>query len=116
MKSIAKISVILLVSIFISKNTMSNITINHVHYMIVDSIEIRKQQVNDFYSVVSSNAYIPVSFIDKNFIDNLKAFSNVMNTCRQIEKEMEEEKNKSFIIFDAPVREKNSNNKNVPIG
>lgn len=86
------------------------------YLLIVDSIEIRKQLVNDFYSVVSSNAYIPINLIDKNLIDNLKTFKNVMNTCRQLEKEMEEEKSKSFIIFDAPVIEKNSREQNLPIG
>lgn len=116
MKTLLKILIICIGVFVVSKSSISN-NINIInHYMIIDSTEIRKQQVNDFYSVVSSSAYIPVSFIDKNFIDNLKTFSNIMKTCRQLEKEMEEEKMKTFIIYDAPVREKKSSKDIVPIG
>ena len=116
MKTLLKILITSLGLIIVSKSSVSNNINISYDYMIVDSIEIRKQQVKDFYSIVTSNVYIPVNFIDKNLIDNLKAFSNVMNTCRQVEKEIEEEKNKSFIIFDAPVHKKHSNDSNMPIG
>lgn len=116
MKTLLKIFITCIVVFIFSKSSISNNMAIANTYMIVDSIEIQKQQVKDFYTVVSSNAYIPVNFIDKNLIENLKAFSNVMNTCRQVEKEIEDEKNKSFIIFDAPVREKKTSDKDVPIG
>lgn len=116
MKSFLTLLITCIGVFIISKSSVSNNLNITNSYMIVDSIEIQKQQVNDFYNAVSTNEYIPINFMDKNLIDNMKAFKNVINTCRQVEQEIEQEKNKAFIIFDAPVREKHSTDSNVPIG
>ncbi|OFX59505.1 MAG: hypothetical protein A2046_11935 [Bacteroidetes bacterium GWA2_30_7] len=116
MKNLFKILITISAALIISNSSFSNNLNMHNSLLIVDSTEINKQKIHELYSSITSNAYIPVNFIDKNLIDNIKEFYNVMNTCKQIEKEIEEEKNKPFIIFDAPVIEQNIAEKHFPIG
>ena len=116
MKTFIKIIITTITYMLIVKSALSVNVSNSNSLMIVDSIEIKKQQVNDFYNAITSTSYIPVNFIDKNLIDNLKSFNNIMKMCRQIEQDIEIERHKTFIIIDQPSKSSVVVNDTFPIG
>lgn len=93
-----------LVLIFVFTITLQYYNCKSATLMIIDSVEIKKaitaNKINQ--ELVKQEKYIPINNIDKNFVENLIFYNVVLNVCKRVEQEVNEEKGKEFIIIDTP--------------
>ncbi|HBF88898.1 MAG TPA: hypothetical protein DDX39_09680 [Bacteroidales bacterium] len=82
------------------------------YFFIIDSVEINKAiAVNEITAALTSNTkYVPVNGIDHNFVKELIFYNMVRVVVKRVEDDVELEKQKEYIIIDAPLNKNKTNN------